>query len=144
MIRLMVTSKRAHTKDTSQDWWVGSHPHGEPLSTQTSAGDPPTLVCRSGSVSYGVTAPFLWVLVPTRFCLCPPRLECLVPPVLWKSCNQIPLAFKVRFHGHFQSLCPVPRLGSLTCGSESSQRWEIFFIIIVLQFVGHPPVSYWI
>ena len=79
-----------------------------------------------------------------RFCLCPARLESLFPPVLWKSCNQIPLAFKVRFHGHFQSLCPVPRLGSLTCGSESSQRWEIFFIIIVLQFVGHPPVSYWI
>ena len=98
MIRLMVTSKRAHTKDTSQDWWVGSHPHGEPLSTQTSAGDPPTLVCRSGSVSYGVTAPFLWVLVQARFGLYPLRLKSLTPitlPVLWKCYNQILLAFRV-------------------------------------------------
>ena len=35
----------------------------------------------------------------TRFCLCPPRPESLVPPVLWKSCNQIPLAFKVNSLG---------------------------------------------
>ena len=28
----------------------------------------------SGSVSYGVTAPFSWVLVHTRFCLCPSRV----------------------------------------------------------------------
>ena len=48
-----------------------------------------------------VQSPVKWlllssVLVCTRFCLCPPRLESLFPPVLWKSCNQIPLAFKVR------------------------------------------------
>ena len=36
---------------------------------------------KSGSVSCGVTAPFSWVLVHTRFCLCPPRL-CF--PVLCK------------------------------------------------------------
>ena len=35
----------------------------------------------------------------TRFCLCPPRPESLVPPVLWKSCNQIPLDFKVNSLG---------------------------------------------
>ena len=29
---------------------------------------------KSGSVSCGVTAPFSWVLVHTRFCLCPPRV----------------------------------------------------------------------
>ena len=34
-----------------------------------------------------------------------------VSPVLWKFCNQIPLAFKVKFTGGFQSLCWVPRLG---------------------------------
>jgi len=32
-----------------------------------------------GSVSYGVTSPFLWVLVHARFCSQPPRLESLVP-----------------------------------------------------------------
>ena len=33
-------------------------------------------------------------------------------PVLWKACNQMPLAFKVRFPGDSQSLCWIPRLGS--------------------------------
>lgn len=31
---------------------------------------------------------FLWVLVHTRICFCPPRVEFLFPLVLWKSCNQ--------------------------------------------------------
>ena len=39
--------------------------------------------------------------------LCPPRLESLFPLVLWKSYNQIPLAFKVRFPG-----IPSPFVGS--------------------------------
>ena len=33
-----------------------------------------TLTGKSGSVSCGATAPFSWVLVHTRFCLCPPRV----------------------------------------------------------------------
>ena len=41
-----------------------------------------------------------------------------VPPksvslVLWKFCNQIPLASKVKFSGGSQSLCQIPRLGNL-------------------------------
>ena len=64
------------------------------------------------------------------------------PPVLWKFCNQIPLAFKVRFPGESQSFCQVSRLGSLTWGSKPSQQWENFFGVIVLQFVGHPPRGY--
>ena len=64
------------------------------------------------------------------------------PPVLCKFCNQIPLAFKVRFPGDSQSLCQVSRLGSLTWGSKPSQQWENFFGVIVLQFVGHPPRGY--
>ena len=31
------------------------------------------LTGKSGSVSCGVTAPFSWVLVHTKFCLCPPK-----------------------------------------------------------------------
>ena len=96
---------------------------------------------RFGLVSCGFTAPFLWVLVLTGFYLCPPSLESLLPPVLWKSCNHIPLCFKVRFPGDSQSLCWVPRLESVTWGSESSQQWENFFGTIVLQFVGHEFVS---
>ena len=38
--------------------------------------------------------PFLLGPGGTRFCLCPPRVFF---PQLWKFCNQIPLAFKVKF-----------------------------------------------
>ena len=36
-----------------------------------------------------------------------------VSPVLWKLCNKIPLASKVKFSGDSQSLCQIPRLGNL-------------------------------
>ena len=48
--------------------------------THTSARDSRTCTGKSGSVSW-VTAPFFWVLVHTRFWLCPPRV-CF--PVLCK------------------------------------------------------------
>ena len=89
--------------------------------------------------THGVTAPFSWVLVHTRFCLCPPRVS--VSPVLWKFSNQIPLTFKVRFPGDSQSLCQIPRLRSLLGCLELSQQCENFSDIIVLQFVDHPPGS---
>ena len=47
----------------------------------TSNGDSWTLTIKSGPVSCGVTAPFSWVLVHTRLCLCPPRVFFLG---LWK------------------------------------------------------------
>ena len=75
-----------------------------------------------------------------RFHLCSPRLESLFPPVLWKSHNQILLAFKVRFPERSHSFCYIPSLWSLTWGSEPWQQWENFGII-VLQFVSLPPVS---
>ena len=68
-----------------------------------------------------------------RFCLSPARR--VSPTVLWKSCNQIPLVFRVRFPGDSLSLC---RLASMTWGSEPSHQWENFSGIIVFQFVGFP------
>ena len=47
-------------------------PCSRPLLTHASTGDSCTLTGKSGSVSCEVTAPFSWVLVHTRFCLCPP------------------------------------------------------------------------
>ena len=120
-------------------------PCSESLLTHSSTGDPPTPAGTFGSVSCWVTAPFFfffWVLVQAKLCLCPPRLESLFTPVLWKSCNQILLAFKVRFFGDSKSLCWVPRLGSLTWGTELSKQWENFFGIIVLQFAGYSPGGY--
>ena len=68
-----------------------------------------------------------------RLCLCPPRVVCLFPLLLWESCNQTPLPFKVRWPGNFKSLCQNRRLGSLMWGAELSQSWENFFGIFVLQ-----------
>ena len=131
------------TKGTSPDSCCQyPSPSSEPLLNHASTGDPPTLAGSFGSISCGATAPFLWVFVHTGFCLCPSSLESLFSPVLWKSCNQILLGFKVRFPGDSQSLCWIPRLGSLMWGSEPSQQWENFFGFTVLQFVGHPPSRY--
>ena len=77
---------------------------------------------RSGSISCGVAVPFTWVPVRTGFCLCPPGVS--VSPVLWKFCNQILLTFIVRFPGDSQSLCWIPKLGSLFCGLGPSQQRE--------------------
>ena len=85
-------------------------PCSRPPLTHTSARDSWTLMGKSGSVSCGVTTPFSWVLVCTRFCLCPPKS---VSSVLCKFCNQIPLASKVNIPGGSQSLCQIPRLGNL-------------------------------
>ena len=108
----------------------------------TSAGDPPTLAGRSGSVSYGVTAPPPQVLMHTLLCVCSPRVESLFPPDLSTYYNQILLAVKVSFSGNSSSRCQTPRLGSLTWGSEPSLQWVDFSCIIVLHFVSHPPSSY--
>ena len=60
-------------------------------------------------------------------------------PMLWKSYNQIPLAYKVRFPGDSQFICQLPRLRSLMWGAEPSQQWENFFGITVVQFTSGPP-----
>ena len=85
---------------------------------------------------------FPWVLMHTLLCVCPPRVESLFPPVLSKSCNQIPLAFKVWFSGNSSSRCQTPRLGSLTWSSEPALQWVDFCGISILQSVSHPPSSY--
>ena len=86
-----------------------------PLSTHAFTRESRTLTGKSGSVSCGDTAPFPWVLVCTRFCR---ALQESVSPVLWKFCNQIPLAFKVKFSRGSQSLCWMPRLGNLLWALE--------------------------
>ena len=51
--------------------------------THTSAGNSSTFMGKSGSVSCGITAPFYWFLVCTRFCLCPPRVCFPVLCIFW-------------------------------------------------------------
>ena len=50
-----------------------------------------------------------------------------VSPVLWKFCNQIPLASKVKFPGGSQPLCWTPRLGNLVWVLELWQQCRNFF-----------------
>ena len=58
LVRLMADSGRAHAKDHFPDLLLPvSLSLGEPQLPPASAGDPPTLAGRSGSVSHGVTAP---------------------------------------------------------------------------------------
>ena len=102
---------------------------------------PPVLGGTFGSLSCGVTA-LIWVWVQAKCCLCPPRLESLLPPAFWKSYNQILLALKARFPGDSQSLYQILRLASLTWSSNPSKQCENFFGIIILQSVGHPPSGY--
>ena len=59
-------------------------PHSRPTLIYASAGDSWTLPGKSGSVFCGVTAPFSWVLVHTRFCLCPPRVYFPVLCKFWQ------------------------------------------------------------
>ena len=44
---------------------------------------------KSGSVSCGVTASFSWVLVHTKFCLCPPRVS--------QSCYIVMITVEVKY-----------------------------------------------
>ena len=62
----------------------GPQPCSRPPLTHASTADSWTLLGKTGSVSYGVTAPFSWVLVHTRFCLCPPRVYFPVLCKFWQ------------------------------------------------------------
>ena len=94
-----------------------SWPHIRPLWTHASAWDSWTLTGKPGSVSCQDTIPFSFILMHTRFCLCPPRISFLSP---LEVRNQIPLASKVKFPGGSQSLCQIPRLGNLLWALELS------------------------
>lgn len=129
MVGFMATFKRVHAKGDFPSFLLpvpcAQCPHcGESLLTYASTGVLQTQVGSFASVSYGITAPFLWVFVPVNFCLCPPWLESLFTPALQKSYNQILLPFNVRFPGDSQSL------GSLAWGSEPWQQWENVFGIL--------------
>ena len=69
--------------------------HSQPSLTQSPVGTP-------------LPSPSSWC---TQGPIC--ALHESVSPVLWKFCNQIPLASKVKFSGGSQSLCWIPRFRNL-------------------------------
>ena len=86
MVGLMVNSKRVYAKGDFPSLMLPvPQPRGEPLPVHASTGDPPTLAGSFGSVSCGVTAPFLsfggckvlFVLSKIGFSLSPSPVEVL-------------------------------------------------------------------
>ena len=68
---------------------------GEPLLTHTSTGSLPMLPGNFSSVSCRVIALFLWVLVCTRICSCPPKWSLCIPqscgsPITKSCCTSSP------------------------------------------------------
>ena len=122
-------------KDLSQDYCIQCplhHAgHWRLQSTHASTGDSCTLTGKSGSVSCRVTAPFSWVLVCTRFCLCPPSLFL---QSRGSSVIKSPWPSKSNSLGS-QSLCQIPRQGNRLWALELSPQCKNFLDIIVLQFV---------
>ena len=143
LVGLMTDSGRAHAKEYFPELLL-------PMSLSPRWNRVTPRLCRRPSN----TSRYVWfslpwvhcsfpsVLMHTLFCVRPPRVESLFPPVLSKSYNQIPLAFKVWFSRNSSSRCRTPRLGSLMWGSELSLQWVDFCGISVLQSVSHPPNSY--
>ena len=83
VMKIMVISfKRSHAciATLSAPDTAAGHCQPTPLPTHTSIRASWTLTGKSGSVSCGVTAPFSWVLVCRRFCLCHRRV-CFPSPV---------------------------------------------------------------
>ena len=78
------------------------------------------------SLGQSLVGPLLLFLGPgVHRCSC--ALQHSVFPVLWKFCNQTPLAFIVKFPGGSQSLCQIHRLGNLLWALELLQQCKNFF-----------------
>ena len=143
LVELLADSGRAHTKEYFPELLL-------PVSLSSRWDRATPCLCRRPSntsrwvwfsLLWGHCS-FPWVPMCTLLCVCPPRVESLFPPVLLKSCNQIPLAFEVWFSWNSSSRCRTPRLGSLTWGSKPSLHWVDFCGVSVLQFLSHTPGSY--
>ena len=93
-----------------------SWPHSRPLSTHASAAGSWTLTAKSGSVSCGDIAPFSWLLVHKRFCLCPPRV-CFPIPVDILSSNPTGLQSQILW-GFSVSLLD-PQVGKSVVGPRT-------------------------
>ena len=86
VMEIMLTSfKRSHACTAT----LCLQPCSRPPRTHTSAGDSWTLPGKSGSVSCGVTDHSSWVLLHTRFCLCPPRVYFPVLCKFWQLYGRV-------------------------------------------------------
>ena len=99
-------------------------PCSRPPLTHASPGDSWTLSGTSGSVSSGVTAPCSWVLVHTRFCLCPPRVYFPVLCKFWQLYGGVNGDLLQKGLCHTQVCCsqsPCPLLTPTSTGDAQTQ-----------------------
>ena len=81
-------------------------PCSRPPPTHASARDSWTLTGQSESVSCGVTAAFSWVLVHTRFCLCPLRVCFPVQCKFWQLFGGLMMTSSKRAYAIRRSAAP--------------------------------------
>ena len=108
----------------------GPQPCSRLPTAHTSTGDSWTLTGKSGSVSCGVTAPLSWVLVPTSFSLCPPRVCFPVLCKFWQLYGVVNADLLQEGLCHTQicctqSSCPCgsPLLTRTSTGDTQTQFW---------------------
>ena len=105
-------------------------PCSRPPPTRASARDAWTLTEKSGSVCCGATASFSWVLVHTRFCLCPLSVYFPVLCKLWQFYGGVNGNLLQEGLCHMQvcciqSPCPCgrPLLTRISAGDTQTQFW---------------------
>ena len=79
-----------------------SYTHNELQSAPVFLGDPPRIAVRSNPDSCGASA-LPWDPVHMNACAYLSRMESPIPPVLWSSCTQAPLALKAKCSGGLSS-----------------------------------------
>ena len=145
----------------SQHWWVGSNfpkmathfdeyscdfasnvfpPQWAPTVTTVFLGGPLRPAPRSDSDSYGASA-LPWDPVHMKPCVHLSRMGSL-PPVLWSSCVQPPLAFTARCSSGSFTKGQIPRCGPLPWVSELSSCMWVSVIQLLSSLWGFPPWRY--
>ena len=100
-------------RGTFPDCCCQCRPHSEALLTHTSTGDLPTLAGLLVQPPMGLLlfSSESWCLQGSVHTLQDKPLFAPGSPVLWKSCNQISMAFKVRFPGDSRCFLSDPQAG---------------------------------
>ena len=91
------------------------------------------------SLSCGDTAPFSWVLVHTRFCLCPPRVCFPVLCKFWLLCGGVngDLLQEDLCHTQSPCLCSRPLLTHISAGDTQTQ--SLWGLLVHTRFCLSPP-----
>ena len=119
LMKIMVTSfKRSHACTVILSIPNPAAGHPQP----TSLLETPGHSLKSGSVSCRVAAPFSWVLVCTRFCLCPPRVYFPLLCKFWQLYGGANGNLQQRGLWHTQVCCTQ---SSCPCGSPLLTRISI-------------------